>query len=293
MISIIITTYKREVGILQRAIKSVLAQTYKELELIVVDDSPATYAHREAIRKYVTSISEIPTLYIQHERNMGACIARNTGIDNSSGEYIAFLDDDDEWLPQKLEKQLQMFREDVGLVYCGRLISNDETSQVYPSDVTFHNGYIFDSLIKANYIGSTSFPLIKRDVLCKIGKFDPEMKSAQDYDVWLRVAQKYRIEYVSEPLVIYHVHSGEQISKNAKNVICGLERLNNKNFDYLKAHKQILGLRIMKITPYYAVFNKRQAITVWFKSAFMRPACVKSNVYYLAQILLAKKQTSR
>lgn len=90
MISIIITTYKREVGILQRAIKSVLAQTYKELELIVVDDSPATYAHREAIRKYVTSISEIPTLYIQHERNMGACIARNTGIDNSSGEYIAF-----------------------------------------------------------------------------------------------------------------------------------------------------------------------------------------------------------
>lgn len=124
MISIIITTYKREVGILQRAIKSVLAQTYKELELIVVDDSPATYAHREAIRKYVTSISEIPTLYIQHERNMGACIARNTGIDNSSGEYICFLDDDDEWLPQKLEKQLQMFREDVGLVYCGRLISN-------------------------------------------------------------------------------------------------------------------------------------------------------------------------
>ena len=79
MISVIITTYKRKVGILQRAIKSVLAQTYRELELIVVDDSPATYAYRETIRKYVTSISEVPTLYIQHEKNMGACVARNTG----------------------------------------------------------------------------------------------------------------------------------------------------------------------------------------------------------------------
>lgn len=287
MVSAIITTYKRDLDTLRRAINSVINQTYKDLELIVVDDSPDTYEKRTEIREYVTSITEIPILYIQHERNMGACVARNTGIDHARGEYIAFLDDDDEWLSEKTEKQIKLFREGIGLVYCGSQTMNDDTGSVEVKENDFHNGSIFDSLIIENYIGSTSFPLLRKDILLEIGKFDPEMKSAQDYDVWLRIARKYNVEYVSEPLVVYHIHSGEQISKNANNKIQGLERLIQKNMDYLQDHKEVLGLRVLKVTPYYASKGKKKALKMWLKGAMMRPLKLKSNFYYFFSIIKA------
>ena len=287
MVSAIITTYKRDLDTLRRAINSVINQTYKDLELIVVDDSPDTYENRTAIREYVTSISEIPVSYIPHENNMGACAARNTGIDHARGEYIAFLDDDDEWLPEKTEKQLQAFINKVGMVYCGSKIQNDDTGYSAVNQSVFRSGNIYESLIKENYIGSTSFPLIRKDVLLDIGKFDPEMKSAQDYDVWLRIARKYNVEYVSEPLVVYHIHSGEQISKNANNKIQGLERLIQKNMDYLQDHREVLGLRVLKVTPYYVSKGKKKALKMWLKGAMMRPLKLKSNFYYFFSIIKA------
>lgn len=284
MVSAIITTYKRDLRTLRRAINSVINQTYKDLELIVVDDSPASYEKRTEIREYVNSITEIPVTYIQHERNMGACVARNTGIDHAKGEYIAFLDDDDEWLPNKIEKQIVHFRDGVGMVYCGSQTMNDDTGYVQIRETSFQSGNVFDTLILGNYIGSTSFPLLRKDILLEIGKFDPEMKSAQDYDVWLRIARKYNIEYTEEPLVLYHVHDGEQISKNAGYIIRGLERIIKKNMDYLQDHRDVLGLRILKITPYYAKENKGKALRMWLKGAGMRPLCLIDNLRYLAHI---------
>ena len=148
---------------------------------------------------------------------MGACVARNTGLQEARGEYIAYLDDDDEWLPEKLEKQLKiMGKTGVALVYCGCLKINDET-RVYLKDSVspqYYRGYIFDELIKKNFIESTSFPLLRTECLRKIGGFDPLMQSAQDYDVWLRIAKEYEVDYVKEPLVLYHIHPDERISTN-------------------------------------------------------------------------------
>lgn len=285
MVSAIITTYKRDLNTLRRAINSVISQTYQDLELIVVDDSPDTYQERAAIREYVTSITEIPVSYIPHERNMGACVARNTGIDSAKGEYIGFLDDDDEWLPTKIEKLLPLFAERTGMVYCGSMTKNDDTEDIMIRPNPFYRGNIFDSLIKENYIGSTSFPLIRRDVLLEIGKFDPDMLSAQDCDVWLRIAKKYDIEYTEEPLVIYHVHSGEQISQNWSKKIQGMERLIQKNMDYLQEHRETLGYKIIRITPFYAMEDKKKALKMWLKGAMMRPRELKSNLYYLVYIL--------
>ena len=112
MVSAIITTYKREPSMVLRALDSIIAQTYRDIEIIVVDDSPADYSERDAVRlaiiKRQSENPDISIKYIAHEKNMGACVARNTGLDAANGEYVAYLDDDDEWLENKLEVQVNV-----------------------------------------------------------------------------------------------------------------------------------------------------------------------------------------
>lgn len=123
IVTAVITTYKREPEIVKRAIDSVLAQTYKHINIVVVDDSPADYELRDSVEKLVLDhFAEANITYVQHERNLGACAARNTGLSLVNSEFVAFLDDDDEWLPEKIEKQVKKFRECdelTALVYCG------------------------------------------------------------------------------------------------------------------------------------------------------------------------------
>lgn len=106
LVSVIIPTYKRTFAMLSRAIKSVLSQSHKNIEIIVVDDSPSSFIDKDSIKRQVEKIPDDRIIYIQHESNQGACVARNTGIKNAKGDYVAFLDDDDEWLPDKLKLQL-------------------------------------------------------------------------------------------------------------------------------------------------------------------------------------------
>ena len=105
LVTAIITTHKREPEIVERALKSILAQTYKNIEIIVVDDSPESFESRKAVKDSVTRYTNQNVKYVQHDECKGACAARNTGLYMAKGEYVAFLDDDDEWLPEKIEKQ--------------------------------------------------------------------------------------------------------------------------------------------------------------------------------------------
>ena len=118
MISCVITTYKREPEVLKKAVDSILSQSYKDIEIIVVNDAPEDSELSNRLYKMLSEY-DFPINYIVHESNKGACEARNTGIKNSNGEYIAFLDDDDEWEKEKLEKQLKKILSDhSALVYC-------------------------------------------------------------------------------------------------------------------------------------------------------------------------------
>lgn len=272
MVSAIITTYKRPPEIIKRAAQSVLNQTYSDIELIIVDDSPATYDLRDAVREMANMLGERVN-YIRHEKNMGACAARNTGLKNAKGEFVAFLDDDDEWLPEKIGKQLSVIEknEDIALVYCGRythFVSEDKTEQ---QRVKFYNGKVYEKLILENFIGSTSFPLIRKSIIEKHGGFDVNMKAAQDYELWLRIAREYEVEYVREPLVRYYVHEGDQISKNNRNKVDGLNRLNELNMDYLKKHPKAHAIRILRIIPYYLEIDSLKAKKLFCKAAKIYP----------------------
>ena len=144
-VSVIITTYKRPLQIVSRAISSVLNQTYTQLELIVVDDSPSSFEGRDAIEQYIKNLPDKRIRIIQHDNNRGACAARNTGIQDSKGNYIAFLDDDDFWHPDKIEKQMRkMASGNYGLVYCRQHVINEVDQRSYDPRKEYYEGKVFD-----------------------------------------------------------------------------------------------------------------------------------------------------
>ena len=290
MISVIITTYKREPALIIRALHSVLSQTYKDIEIIVVDDSPADFPQRKDVEMAVEDCQKanigISISYIQHEKNRGACAARNTGLNYAKGEYIAYLDDDDEWIPEKLEKQLKVMQlTGSALVYCGRLWLTDATGLSRIEKIVYYKGDVFKKLLYSNFIGSTSFPLIKTQSLKEIGGFDEQMQSAQDCDVWLRIAENNIVDYVEEPLVIYHEHEGEQITSNPLKKISGLERLNIKFKEYLDKDVNLWYRRHIVIIPYYCMAgDEKKAMQIWHECARKCPWKVVNNLRYLRVI---------
>ena len=288
LVTVIITTYKREPEMLNRAIKSVLEQTYKNIELIVIDDSPDTFNLRTEVKEMVQSYEGI--IYIQHKKNRGACVARNTGLKIAHGMYIAFLDDDDEWMPTKIEKQIKCFDDEkVALVYCGHKIYYEKTNDVVNIASKGYEGYLYEKLLmEGNFIGSTSFVLMRKEYLEKIGGFDPLMESAQDADVWLRLAKQYNVKVVNEPLVIYHVHEGERITSNFLKKINGITRLIEKNKEYINEHSRVYSRYNRELACLYAKNGQfKEAVSKWWLATKRTPLMLKINcrcMYHIIKI---------
>ncbi|MBR0135090.1 MAG: glycosyltransferase family 2 protein [Clostridia bacterium] len=292
LVSAILTTCRREPETVARALKSMTGQTYPNMEIIVVDDSPADYPRRGEVELLARRAGEDtgrPVVYIPHGKNSGACAARNTGLKAAKGEFVAFLDDDDEWLPEKTARMLPLLENGAVLAYCASIEVNDDTGKEFARKHELHRGRVYDAHIKNNFIGSTSFPVIRRDALISIGGFDTEMRSAQDYDVWLRLAETGGFECTGECLTRYHVHSGERISANVDKRIAGLERLNLKNADYLEAHPDAAWIRGMKLVPLYrAKGESKKALCVWRGCARKKPFNILGNIKYLVKALAAR-----
>ena len=285
IVTAIITTHKRNHEIVERALKSVIAQTYHVEDVIIVDDSPSDFEQRTAVKSMAEKYKNVR--YIAHDKCQGACAARNTGISASRGEFVAFLDDDDEWKPEKIEKQLEKFKDDkIALVYCGAEVFNDADGSINYDKTDYFRGMVYEKLILNNFIGSTSYPLIRKKALIDVGGFDVLMQSAQDYDLWLRIGQKYEVDYVPEALALYHVHPGVRISTNPAKRINGLERLNTKNIDFIKKNRIARYYRYIKITPFYSA-NKQmaKALRVWLYCVCLRPLNNKENLRYFKSII--------
>ncbi len=290
LVSAIITTCKRNSETVLRAVKSVVNQTYKNIEILVIDDSPSDYSGRDEVRETITNLGQVidkKLLYIRHEKCVGACAARNTGLRHSKGVYIGYLDDDDEWLPCKVARMVEAFTgPDVALVYCDNERVFEETGETELIERAKHRGKVFDSLILTNYIGSTSFPLMRRDALESIGGFDEQLESAQDYDVWLRLSSSYEVNYVEDSLVRYYIHKGDQISKKPDRSINGLKRLYIKNEDYLKTHSYAFWKCNIRLIPFYIRKGDRKtALSLWKKCVCKCPGEIDTNVKYMIKIL--------
>ena len=203
LVSAIITTHNRS-ELLDRAICSVKNQTYKNIELIVVDDASENL-HRE---KNEVLAKGIKYHYIEESR--GGNYARNMGIDLSSGNLIAFLDDDDVWHSTKIEKQVAMYkRTHFEVVGCARNIifeKNGRTLISLPDLRKRTNGQDFSETIFLGAPFVSSQLMITRDALLNVGKFDITLKAWQDYDLLIRLSEKYIFGCVEEILVDYYVN---------------------------------------------------------------------------------------
>lgn len=206
-VSIIIPTYNRAL-LLQKAIQSVLDQTFQDFEIIVVDN----YSEDNTIED-VKSFKDERIKIINIRNNGIIAKSRNRGLKESRGDYIAFLDSDDMWLPEKLELQVEYLRErpEYHLVYSNTWIINENGVRkgLFLKSEYFKEGEIFDELVKSNFIPQLTV-LMKREVFENIGFLneDPSLRAVEDYEYWLRVALRYKIGFVKEPLAMYRVHSG-------------------------------------------------------------------------------------
>ncbi|MYL69824.1 glycosyltransferase [Halobacillus litoralis] len=213
-VSVVIPTHNRA-SLLTKAVESVLKQSYQNLEVLVVSDG-STDNTDSLLEEYEKKDSRIK--YISYQPAKGGNHARNTGIKAAEGDYIAFIDDDDEWVYNKIELQVQEFNKDsrYGLVYTGAKILYDDKGINYISTPQ-KTGDLSDDILISNCIGSTSSVMVKKSVLEEVGGFDEELKAQQDYDLWIRVCQNFMVGAVSEPLLIYHNYGNNtQISDSLK-----------------------------------------------------------------------------
>ena len=283
LVSVIIPTHNREASIVLRAVNSVLNQTYKDIELIVVDDSTDEYPEKKEVEIAVHAASST-IQYIKND-NKGASAARNTGLQNAKGSYVAFLDDDDEWLPMKIEKQIKGFIDNsIALVYCWTRIY-DDLGNVYIKSNKKSGNYL-DAILEGNFIGGSSNPLIKKTCIFEVGGFDIDMQASQDYDLWIRLAKRYSINYIDEVLLNYNAHSNERISNNIDKRIAGEERIQAKYEGLLQKNKRALYQRRNALMKLYLLKGcHKKALSIWFQLLKTSPTKVKENTKKFVQIL--------
>lgn len=201
-ISVIITTCRRKKEIFMRAVRSALDQTYQEKEIIIVNDAPEK---RPDIEDWVRELSTDQIRVLHNESQRGACYSRNRGLEAASGEFVALLDDDDEWYPQKLEKQVEKMKPGVVLVYCDYAAVSPDFEIKPDRGRAFPEGDVRRELLCSNFIGGCSIPLFRRETAVLCGGFDENFQSSQDYDMWLRVCERGNTAAVREVLSVYYV----------------------------------------------------------------------------------------
>ncbi|MBT9317206.1 glycosyltransferase family 2 protein [Leptothoe spongobia] len=208
-VSVVIPAYNA-MAYLPEAIESVLAQTFADYDVVIVDDGS-----NDNIQTWVTTIKD-PRVRLVSQANRGLAGARNTGIRESDGDYIAFLDADDRWHPTKLEKQVTLMEAstNIGVVYTWMTLVN-QTGE--PTGRFVNNcveGNVWESLILSNCVGSGSNPMVRRTCFEQVGDFDENLGSyMEDRDMWLRIAPYYEFAVVKESLVDYRQHPSSA-SKN-------------------------------------------------------------------------------
>lgn len=211
LVSVVIPTYDRP-KFLSEAIESVLDQTYRNVELIIVDDCSPRSAADAVDALAVDSLQAFEL--VRHERNRGGAAARNTGIEAANGEYIAFLDDDDKWDEAKLGTQVRTFErspDNVGLVSVGGRSIDQSGNIVHVSRPT-HSGNITKDLLCRNVLGSFSLCMVRTSIIDNVGTLDERFPSWQDQEWYIRVSQQYAVRSIPEPLVTYRRSSKGRIT---------------------------------------------------------------------------------
>jgi uncharacterized protein (TIRG00374 family) len=282
-VSVVIPTHNRP-GLLGRAISSVLAQTFQNFEVIVVDDGTEKRAE-EAVR--VSHDDRIR--YIKNEKSLGGGGARNVGIRAAKGEYVAFLDDDDEWAPEKLKVQMRAFEkapEDAG--FCFSAVTNvfDDKEE----DTSVEDGIKgYSEISFARFKGFLTVTLvIKKKILEEFGGFDETLPSHQDPELILRIAQKYKGIGVNRPLVRVNMKSGRNhIGGDLKRRIAGREMVLQKHKAEFAKRPNILAQHYFWIGLWHRDGGNLAKAREYFKKAAEKDFKPRYGLHY-ASVLFGR-----
>lgn len=273
LVSVIIPSAQRGAPAVLRAISSVLGQTYPSLEIILVDDNTKAGLSSE-IKAAVKNIPQVK--YIKNIGSHGACTARNVGIACAEGETIAFLDDDDEWLPEKIERQMRALTKDVVLVYCNgwRIDNRCDPPLVVPyrRKEDFFQSVSFGPLLEKNHIGTTSQLLVRKSALEQIDGFDARFPARQDYDLCLRLTQIGQAVGVDAFLFRHYLHDEDQISKSSRASLNGYLMLLEKYQQELRCSPHALCSLYFKIARMHRLQqHTTKAIYYYCRGALLEP----------------------
>jgi len=257
-VSVVIPTYNR-VGIITKAIDSVLRQTYQDFEIIVVDDG-STDTTREVLTDYD------PRIRYTFKENGGIASARNYGIPAARGEYVAFLDSDDFWREEKLERQLACFSEhsEYGMVATrcseitveGLLTAEITEGRYRKQNRAGRSGWVYADLFARNFI-RTSSAMIRKSCLDYVGYFDETLPVCEEVDLWLRIARHCPIGFINETLTVY-TDNPEGVSTDR---FPGREiwiRVLQKNYDPARIPEKVYRKRMSRLYDHAGIYRQRR-----------------------------------
>lgn len=229
LVSVVIPTYNREATIM-RALDSVLAQTYADIEVIIVDD-----ASTDSTVQLVNGCEDGRVRLIRMSENGGANAARNAGIRAAKGEYVAFQDSDDEWLENKLERQMaHMLKSGAVASFCPYISFYNGQTRIVPEQNEDREqcGRDVMTLLRKYNVVSTPTLLVRADVFSEIGLFDEEIERLQDYEFVIRLVKRFPIDYIDEPLVRQY-RTEKSITNNREILAGAYKKILEKHMDFL------------------------------------------------------------
>ena len=291
IISVIIPTYN-SAKFIDAALESVFLQTFKDFEIIVVDDG-STDNTKELLKQYFKRI------HYFYQQNKGPSAARNLGISKANGKLLAFLDADDLWLPEKLEKQVAVYNQksNIGLVGCGYYVFNDSSNMhIEVKGAVYHDkaDILRDFKMRSVPTGSASGVLIPAECFKKVGCFDESLRAAEDRDMWFRIIKEFDFEILHEPLVKIRKHDSNSSRIQIKMVQDCQKKFIKKHLQnelWIVRQKAISHSNLDAAHEYYD--NGQQLLSFWkvVLSILTYPPKLykEDDKYYMAVKLLIPK----
>jgi glycosyltransferase involved in cell wall biosynthesis len=266
--SIIIPTYNRKDLLKERALKSLLNQTYKDFEVIVINDGGEDVS--DVIEEYKEKGLDIN--YISYKENKGPSYARNRGIEIAQGEWIGFLDDDDEYLDNTLEEINKNLNNELRWIMMPAIYTNNLKTKIIPNLrlIKIKSSYLYKTLFKLSYFNMGSF-ILHKNLFNEIGLLNEDLKVAQDFEYFLRLIENnFRPHFIEKPLYIYYIHKNQN-NKKFSEYINALSIIYNKHKEYLENDKELKADFLYKIGWYYLRVEEEIAFRYFKESFFLKP----------------------
>lgn len=252
LVSIILPTYNRK-HVIKKAVESVLNQTYRTFELIIIDDGS-----KDGTYNFIKNFSDKRIKIIKLNKNCGQSHARNIGIKRSKGEFIAFQDSDDFWHKNKLEEQIQYFLDSkdpkLGVVYClfERIIGPSKRVLFPKPNLKKLEGDIHKILLNTAMIGLPT-AVIKKECLDKLGGFDESMPALEDQDLFLRLSKQYHFGFINK--ILFTAYGKDNLSDDPKRIIPAIKKFIQNHYNDLSFDKKNLNKQYAKIADAYVREN--------------------------------------